>query len=186
MTRLDAVSEILLSINELPIDIDDDIQNVHIASIVNKHLNIAKRKILKKGWYFNEYSVELSPDINGHISVSENYLSVDGGTDYPNVIMRDWKLFDKDTFSYVFDGSLTIDVIENMDFEDIPSESLASYIVATALMSAYTAIIGYTNEIKLHAENLVNAKIDALRDDANNTDGNVLLGTFTSILSTRS
>jgi len=79
MNLRDAVNEILLSLNELPLDVEDAIEDIQIAIVVDTELQIAKKKILAKGWYFNTINMSLVPNIEGYIAIPFSFLSIDGG-----------------------------------------------------------------------------------------------------------
>lgn len=173
MNTRDAINEILLSLNELPLDPSDLVEDIPTATIVQKELEIAKRKVLSYGWEHNSLSISLYPNNEGYIVVPNTYLSVDGGIDNPNIIVRDWKLYDKENKSFRFTGQIEVNVIEDIVFDDIPFH-IANYIVQTASLQAYINIIGNTDDIKIRYEAVQVAKIEALRNDANKFNGNVL------------
>lgn len=181
MNKRDAINEILLSLNELPLDIDDLVEDVKTAVIVDKELDIARKKILAKGWYFNTTTRNLVPDTNQKIVIPDTFLSVNGGTDNPNITVRDWKLFDKEEMSFVFDSSVSVDVIEDIVFDDIPF-SVADYIVQMASLRAYINIIGNSEDVNVRREEINSARLLALREDANNRNGNVLDSTFVTTM----
>lgn len=177
MNLRDAINEILLSLNELPLDISDAVEDVPIAIVVDKSLTIARKKILGKGWYFNTITMKLVPNTQGYISIPLSFLSVDGGDSEPDLTIRDWKLFDLKEFTFKFTETQEVVVIEDIPFDDIPF-AVANYIVAIATLQAYTDIIGDGNGITTKKYALDETRIDAMRDDANNQDGNLLTGTY--------
>lgn len=180
MNKRDAINEILLSLNELPLDVDDLIQDLPIAVIVDSSLDIAKRKILSHGWSFNTINYSLVPDANGYINVSSDWLSVDGLTDN-NLIVRDYKLFDKENMTYIFTGTQEVEVIEDIVFDDIPFH-VANYIVQVASLQSYVNIIGNTDDINIRKLAVDESRLEAIRDDANKIDGNLLDSDFYNTL----
>jgi hypothetical protein len=173
MNLRDAINEVLLSLNELPLDVADAVEDVPVAVIVDQSIAIAKKKVLGKGWYFNTLDLELIPNTDGYIPIPFSFLSLDGGDAEPNLTVRDWKLFDKSTLSFKFEDNKSVQVIEDIPFDDIPFMT-ANYIVAMASLQSYTDIIGDESGIRIKREALIEAKIDAMREDANSTDGNLL------------
>jgi len=175
MNRRDAINEILLSLNELPLDDTDVTEDIGIAVIVDAELNTANKKVLSQGWYVNTTDKSLTPDTDGYIVIPNTFLSVDTESEY---IVRDWKLYDKTNNTYKFDGAVIASVIEEIIFEDVPYH-LANYIVHVASLKAYKDIIGGSIEdlrdMKLALDE---ARTEAIRDDANKIDGNLLTGTF--------
>lgn len=181
MNKRDAINEILLSLNELPLDIDDLVEDVKTAVIVEKELDIARKKILAKGWYFNTITRKLAPNTNGNIIIPNTFLSVNGGNDNPNLVVRDWKLFDKSEMSYIFESEVTVTVIEDIIFDDIIF-TVADYIVQMASLRAYINIIGNSEDVNVRREEINSARLLALREDANNRNGNVLDSTFVTTM----
>lgn len=177
MNKRDGINEILLSLNELPLDVSDAIADIEIATIVDKELDIAKRKILAEGWFFNSFPRDLYPNAQKYIVIPQTFLSVDGGPSEPNILVRDWKLFDKSEMSFLFDDYKTCDVVEDIVFDDIPFHA-ANYIVQVASLQAYINVIGNSEDIRLRMDNVRMARIEALRDDARNRDGNILDSDF--------
>ena len=173
MNLRDAINEILLSLNELPLDISDAVEDVPIAIVANQSLTIARKKILSKGWYFNTVTMSLVPNTEGYISIPLSFLSVDGGDAEPDLTVRDWKLFDKALLTFQFEDNKEVEVIEDLPFDDLPF-SVANYIVAIASLQSYTDIIGDEAGVRVKSLAVNEAKIDAVRDDANNQDGNLL------------
>lgn len=184
MNRRDAINEILLSLNELPLDVDDLIEDLPTAVIVDRELTIARKKVLSYGWSFNSLTITLVPDNEGYIRLSDQFLSVDGFDDN-DIIVRDWKLFNKSTMSYKFSGGVEVDIIEDSAFDDIPF-SVANLIVQTASLQAYINIVGNADDIALRKNALDLARIEAIRDDANKLDGNLLTSEFATTMLARS
>lgn len=170
MNKRDAINEILLSLNELPLDVTDLVEDIGIAVIVDKELDIAKKKVLSEGWYFNVLNRELVPDPQGYIVIPKTFLSVDGAD---NIRVRDWKLFDVDEMSYKFTESVEATVTEDILFDDVPFH-IANYIVQVASLQAYINVIGNSDDISLRNNAVNTARIEAIRDDAKKRDGNLL------------
>lgn len=180
MNKRDGINEILLSLNELPLDVADAVEDIQIAVIVDKWLDISKRKVLSYGWNFNTLTMNLVPNNLGYISIPQTFLSVDG-TGTTDLVVRDWKLFDKDTLSFIFTDPQEVEVIEDIPFDDIPFH-YANYIIQFASLQSYINIVGNNDDIAVRRESLNAARIEALRDEANSLDGNLLTNVDTSTL----
>lgn len=179
MNIVEAVNEVLLALNELPLDANDNISDIPIAVVAEKEILIAKKNILGLGWYFNKMTVSLSPNSAGYIIVPKSFLSVDGSGSNNTITVRDWKLFDKSTLSYKFNKKVECDIIEDLNFDDIPF-IFSSYIVATATIKAHLSIIGNSSDVSELKSALQFIRIAAIRDDANNIDGNLLDNNYVS------
>jgi hypothetical protein len=181
MNRRDAVNEILLSLNEMPLDIEDSVEDIQTAKIVDSQLEITKRNILSQGWFFNTTTRDLKPDLSGYIPLPSTFLSVDGGDNYSNVVTRDQKLFDKSELTYKFDEPIECVVIEDIYFDDIPFV-IADYIVKSASLSSYINIIGNTDDVAIRSQLVQLSKLEAIRENARNYDGNILDSSFVTTL----
>lgn len=173
MTEREAVNEILLSLNELPLTDSDVIDDIQTAIICQAELRLARKKILVQGWFFNTLDIDLYPNTEGYIPIPNTFLSVDGGATEADLIVRDWKLFDKANLTYIFDEPKNCIVIEDISFDDIPF-TIADYIVQSAALQAYIKVIGSSDDVRIRQEALILSRIEALREDARNIDGNLL------------
>ena len=135
---------------------------------------------MSKGWFFNSSVRDLYPDASGYILIPSAFLLVDA-LDDGSITVRDWKLFDKDNLTFIFEESQSCRVIEDIEFDDLPF-TVADYIVQTASLQAYINIIGNTDDVRLRHEQVMIARHAALREDANSRDGNVLDHTFVTDL----
>jgi len=116
---LSAINTLLQTINELPIETTDDLANATTAQLAEMTINEVKREVLSQGWHFNsDFSYPFPPDVNGIISIPPNVLDIVASDD-KNYIMRDWRLYDKDNFTFNFTEAIPCDVIWNMDFNSL-------------------------------------------------------------------
>lgn len=180
MNIKDAVNEVLLSLNELPLDDTDNISDIGIAVTANEHIEIARKRILSKGWYFNTITTDLVPDVDGYIIIPNSYLSVDSVANN-NIIVRDAKLFDKDEFTFIFDEAEECTIVEDVVLDDLPF-TITDYIVQLASLNAYISIIGNSDDVAIRRENVNLARIEAMKDNARIKDGNIFDHTDTSTL----
>lgn len=170
MNTRTALNEILLSLNELPLDIDDNIEDIQIATIVDKELSIARKKILAEGWVFNRLTRNLYPNSQDNIVIPDTFLSVNGGA---GITVRDWKLFNTADMTYIFEEPEVCVVIEDVFFDDLPF-GVANYIVQVASLQAYINIVGNTDDVRIRTEAVRAARAEALREDAKIQGGNML------------
>lgn len=183
MTEREAINEILLSINELPLDTEDLVSDIQTAVVCEKELAIARKKVLARGWVFNTTSISFFPNVLGNISIADTFLSIDVG-DNTNYVIRDHKLFDKDELSFTFEENVTLTVIEDIVFDDIPY-LIADFIIQTASLQAYIKIVGASDDIRVRQEAVVMSRLEALREDAKNYGGNLLNSGHVTDLVTR-
>lgn len=177
MNKRDAINEVLLALNELPLDTEDTVESIPTAVLVDKELDIAKRKVLAYGWEFNSLTISFYPNNEGNIVVPNTFLSATGGEDNPEIIIRDWKAYDKENNSFNFTSPVVLNVIDDVNFDDIPYP-IANYIVQFASLKSYIDIIGNTDDVNVRRKEFQDAKNDAIRYDTNVSSTNVLDGTY--------
>lgn len=183
MTEREAINEILLSINELPLDTEDLVSDIQTAVVCEKELAIARRKVLARGWIFNTTTIDFTPNVSGYIPIANSFLSIDVG-DNTNYVVRDHKLFDKTALSYIFDDAVSLTTIEDITFDDIPY-LVADFIIQTASLQAYIKIVGASDDIRVRQEAVVMSRLEALREDARGYGGNLLNSGHVTDLVTR-
>jgi hypothetical protein len=181
MQEREAINEILVNINELPLDDDDIIEDVQIAVVAKTFLDISRRKILSHGWYANTINVTIMPNTGGYCVVPNNFLFVDGSSTSDTIVVRDYKLFDTSTNSFIFESGVECTVFEDMFFDDIP-HTLANYIVKEASLATYSNAIGDVSGINIRSTFVKEARAMCVREDADMIDGNVLESTYATTL----
>ena len=82
---------------------------VEMAELILDEVSSA---IQAEGWVFNtEYSYPFTPDGNGNVIIPYNVLSLDSnGLKDEFLVIRQGKLYDKATHSFVFEGEQLLDV----------------------------------------------------------------------------
>lgn len=128
ITKLEAVNTILAAIGEQPVSsLSSGLVDAEAAEVV---LTKTTKDVLARGYHCNtDHDFELVPDVDGYIWVPSGTLSVDPVDRSQDYVVRDGKLYDRDEQTYVFTESVKVDLIQEMDFEDLPY-ALARYIEA--------------------------------------------------------
>jgi len=178
-----AINEVLISINELPLDETDNIEDVNSAILIKEELLRAKREVLLEGWNFNTLLLNLSPNSNGYIILPESFLFVYSKKN-KNITMRDWKLFDKAKQSFIFDKPEECVIIQDVSFDDIPYPVM-NYIIKKAILKSYITIIGSSDELKYKYADIKNAKKEAMKYEARTIRGNLYEDEYIVSLSSR-
>ena len=177
------VADVLLS---MPIE-KQNIKNINdiqknITTVENIFV-MSRRKILSYGWYFNTMTLTLVPNTNKYIAIPTSYLSVDDNSSNTHTV-RDWKLFNNSELTFLFDDPVECVVIDDVPYDDL-QQPYRAYVFADARHESYRSILGLsgsTAEISIENKSLSEARILAVRDDANNQDGNLLTDTYSSTL----
>lgn len=128
---LTSINILLQTINELPIENTDDLANSTTAQLAEMTINEVKKEVLAQGWHFNtDKRYPLPQDTSGYINIPYNILDI-VASDGKNYIMRDWKLYDKDNFTFKFDAAVPCDIVWDMDFNSL-THPICHYITIKA------------------------------------------------------
>ena len=128
---LSAINVLLQTINELPIEDDTDLANSTTGQLAEMTIIEVKKKVLSEGWDFNtDKNYPFPPDLSNEIAIPYNVLDIvaSGGKNY---VMRDWRLYNKDDFSFEFEEAVDCDVVWDMDFNSL-THPLRQYITLKA------------------------------------------------------
>ena len=173
MTKLDAVNNMLLGINEQPVSVlDDNLQEVKIALMI---LNSTLDLVLNEGWHFNrEDGIELPPSSQGIIYLPNNALHVDPTDDLLDYTVRDGKLYNRKLHTFTFDGPVKVDIIYRLPFDELPVYA-QTYITEKATRRFIAKTFGdqvlyqYQSQEEIEAyTQMVSAEVDS--QDANMLD----------------
>ena len=121
LNRLGAVNLMLAGSTETGVStlVADGINDTDVAQLT---LDTETVQVFGRGWDFNTVVKTLSPDDNGNISVTANYLSLDGANcdRRRRFTVRSNLLYDLDDDTDVFDSSVDVRIIQNLEFTDAP------------------------------------------------------------------
>jgi len=156
----------LQTINELPIEDDTDLANSTTGQIAEMTIIEVKKKVLSEGWDFNtDKNYPFPPDLSGEIAIPYNVLDIvaSGGKNY---VMRDWRLYNKDDFSFEFEEAVDCDVVWDMDFNAL-THPIREYITirAARVFQARTIgdQLGYSYSQKDEEDSYINARTSESR-----------------------
>jgi hypothetical protein len=138
---LTAINILLQSINELPIESDTDLANSTTGQLAEMTIIEVKKKVLSEGWDFNtDSNYPFPPDITGEIAIPYNVLDI-VASNSKNYVMRDWRLYNKDEFTFEFEEAVPCDVVWDMDFNSL-THPLRDYIAIRAARVFQARTIG--------------------------------------------
>lgn len=192
MTTLDAINDMLASIGESPVSLGDQVEEADIATAL---LIKSSRKVQMAGWHCNTIRGRtLSVDVNGRFLLPTNTLKVDTSdprgtrrtgspphSSFVDAVMRrdladtGWLLFDRqnDTEIWTDPLTLTVDIVEFMEFDNL-APSLQVYVTAIATRRFQTENMGSRTLAKFTQQEVDEAFAQALQDDTENEDPNIL------------
>lgn len=175
MTEIDAINRMLRFIGELPVPNEvslGDLPEGHEALIARQVLKETSRELQEDRWWFNSVRMTFTPDTNRYIMMPPNYIGMysDGKyTTYGN------DLYDKTQETKIFTAPVTLDVLLEIKFNDIPS-IIQTYIVLMASKTLHSSLNGdETTKADLEKE-IMKQGIKANREDTRQKKVNLLSG----------
>ena len=169
---VDSINILLETIGELPISTLEDIDSVLEADLASEAIIEAKRFILSDGWDINtDDDYEFVPDTEGYINIPPHVLDIN--VLGQNIVIRDWKLYDKDNQTRVFEEPVACQVVWNLDFETLP-HPMRYYITVMAARRFQARFISDTNMYRFTQEDEKMAMIQAKKSDGFTKEYNML------------
>lgn len=146
MKQLDAVNIILPALGEHPVtELDDKHPTLAILLPI---MEMKRRELLGKGWWFNSVKYTMYPGIDGKIAVPANCLEFI--TDNGAFVQGEY-LFNPDTGNMIFTEAVTGNMINDVQFESLP-ESIASVVLYSSLVQAYLTDVGLEQIVQQWAQ----------------------------------
>lgn len=175
---VESINILLETIGELPIETLEDIDSILEAQQAEKALIEAKKFVLSKGWDVNtDTDFEFQPDTEGYINIPPHVLDIN--VSGSNIIMRDWKLYDKDNKTRIFDEPVACEVVWNLEFDTLP-HPLRYYITVMASRRFQARYISDENLYKFTREDESMALIQAKKSNGFTAEYNIFNGIHAS------
>lgn len=174
LDRLGAVNLILAGATEQGVNtlVDDGVNDTDVAQLT---LDQETVKVFAKGWDFNTVIKTMSPDTNGNIAITDNYLRIDGENLSPNynlgrrLSVRGNKLYDLTDDTDVFTTDMAIKVTQNLEFTDAPLH-IRYYIAHRAARIYQMKSIGDPEADEILAKEEMDAWEEAKKNDVKTRD----------------
>ena len=161
--KLYAINVMLQNINELTIDSLDDLDSVLEAQIAETVLDEIKTDVLSEGWDINtDPEWEFAPDTAGIIAIP--YSVLDLSDDDGTIQLREWKLYDTENKTFVFNEVQTCKVIWDVDFNNL-THPLRKYINIKAARIFQVRMIGDKTSYGFTDKDEAEAKLNAKRSE---------------------
>jgi hypothetical protein len=121
MTYLEAINYLLSQVGSSPVSEAGSLQVNVLAA--KARLDEQMRSVQKTRWWFNiELNLELVVDNSGFIPLPSGTLSVLSISN-SCAIQRGSRLYDSYNHTYVFTDSVTVDLIVQLNWEDLPAQA---------------------------------------------------------------
>ncbi|MBU1046961.1 hypothetical protein KKH36_04270 [Patescibacteria group bacterium] len=133
-TELEAVNALIAVLGEAPINTLDGQLTMDVMA-AQQIIRRVSRAVQTEGWQFNvEDEFELTPDVDGHIVVPDNYIRVNPDPRYHlprKITRRGSKLYDRTAHTYTFEDKVTATITLFLPFDELP-ETARYYITVRA------------------------------------------------------
>lgn len=179
-TELDSVNIMLSDIGESPISSLTAEQNSVDVVVALQILREITIQVQKTGWHFNtEVQWELSPSASGEIFVPSNCVQMDtsGNSASFDLTVRGGRVYDRLNHTYLFTGSITVDMVVLLPFDQIP-EAARHYITIRAARVFQQRVLGSVILGSFTQRDEAVARAGLHKMDANTADYNILSGSW--------
>lgn len=175
MNLYEGVNTLLGAIGEIPITDNTSAIEADATSdvgIARDTLLSMSRTVQEQGYWFNkEIAYPLVPNTDSYIPISESIL----GLYHPTLIVKDHKLYNTETRSYLFDTAQEVDIVFNIGFDDLPNVAVDA-IVRAAASEFYNNILGDTQELRILQTNEEKAQVSLQKAQAKHRKTNLISG----------
>lgn len=161
-TKLEAINTMLSCVGQSPLKTLEGTKSSFTIS-AEQILEEECKRVLLIGWDFNtEDNYQLTPDVNKHITITEDMLLVQHKEGYQNkYVIRYSKLYDKTKHTYEIDKPLLCKIIWNFPFDELP-ENFKTYIKMSAAYKFCKRVLGSETACIYTKEDVAEAYSDLL------------------------
>lgn len=180
-TELEAVNIMLGTIGESPVSSLSSDASMADVAIARQVLREAATEVQGEGWQFNtEKNWPLTPTLDtGEIFLPANCLQIDttGDSAERDVVARGSRLYDREARTYSFDGTLTVDMVIVLPFDDMP-QACRYYVTVRAARTFQQRMVGSSTLAQFTEKDELRARAAFKKLDTNNADFNILSGSW--------
>ena len=180
-TELSSVNSILGAIGQSPVSrIYHSNKNNELVytnpeiAIIHNILMEVNKDVQNEGWVFNrEDDYEITPDVNSHIVIPPNVLSMDVHENSvyrtTDLVRRAGKMYDKLHHTFLFDSPMSFDIVWRFEYEDLPSV-FQRYITLRASGRAAVQLVTNPQLVQLLATQEAQARAACMEYECNQGD----------------
>jgi len=175
MTELEAVNIALQTIGEMTLTTATTIPDVYEASTALEILTETKRAVLSQGLNCNtDTNWDFTADTTGYVALASTVLRIEASDATNNYIAKDNKVYNKDKNTFLFDpnSKVTLDVVWDLDFDNLPP-AIAYYVAIKAARLTYQRLIGSTDVIQVLLRDEEDAKQKMIEHDTDTRNYNI-------------
>ena len=175
MNLYEGVNTLLASIGEIPITDNTAANEAEATSdvgIARDTLLQMSRSIQAQGYWFNkEFDYPLVPSTEDVIAIGEAVI----GINHDTYIIKDHKLYDTETRSYIFTTTQEVDITFDIAFDDLPFEATDA-IVREAVVEYYNNMLGDSQELRILQTNAQRAQVALQKAQSRHRRVNLMKG----------
>ncbi len=116
--------------------------------LITDVLDEMQKTLLSKGWWFNTSEIKLYPSSEGELYAPEKALGIVAQNSRDILVIRGERIFNATQRSYKFTAPVEVQVIDNMEFEELP-ECVATWIMYRTAYEAYVRDYGYEEVLQI-------------------------------------
>lgn len=170
---LSAVNTLIHTINEMPFETIEEMENNQTAQLALLTLNETKKDVLAMGWDYNsDYNYPFVPNEDGIIGIPYNVLDITGCNNN-NIVMRQWQLYDRTNHTNIFTETVYCDVLWDFPFNEI-THPIRNYITLKASRAFQARTIGDSNAYAFSDKELEDAFTSARHSESRTGQYNIL------------
>lgn len=144
MTLLEAINSCLTALGEARVT-SESVRHPTV-DIVRSTIDLKRRSLLERGWWFNQANVTMYPGVDGTMEYPFDALSIIG-FDGRTLIARNGLLFDMDNGTNQFTQPLEMQVTYDLDFPNLP-ECAAIVVWTKAAQEVYAGDYGVDSTVE--------------------------------------
>lgn len=174
MTKLDAINRMLRYIGELPVPTSVNIADLspdHEARVAELTLDEVLREEQYERYWFNRFTLNLTPLADGHITLPPNLLAFEDNS-YFN---EGGNLYEREGMVGIFENDVEITVRLQISFDDLPDTFRVYCIYTAAEKLAYQFNVDEMLIRKLREDKQIQA-LKVQRENIRQTKANLLTG----------
>jgi hypothetical protein len=169
--RNEAINICLQNIGEPLLGVDEVHTGIFEAEQAYFIINQTTTEILSEGWIINtDEEWPLSKNEDDYIAVPPNVLTLKTSDRTLNIVVKDYKLYNKDTHTYKFEDveNIKCDIAWDLDFDDLPY-SFQQYITLRAARILAERLDSNTNllQVMLRDEDNARRKLERFENEQN-------------------
>lgn len=177
LDELAAVNIMLEVIGESPISSFSD-ETVDDIATARNILKQTLHEILEQGWHVNtDEKFVLAPDINDEITLPLNVARIDIDPsyqyDYPDVVQRGSRLYNRDDHTYTFTDPLKVTIIWYLGFDEV-DPAMKRYATIRAARKFQQGILGSQELAGFTERDELEAKARLLENESDVADLNFI------------